>query len=64
MKVFRRGCLKGRLVFALANFLCKCEESIRDCEKCNQKRPENRRPERVGMMCAAQIFLVCAGFAR
>ena len=24
---FRRGCLKGRTVFALAQFLCKCEEA-------------------------------------
>ncbi len=33
---FRRGCLKGRLLFAVAHNLCKCEESCCRCKKCNQ----------------------------
>jgi hypothetical protein len=64
LKVFRRGCLKGRVFFALANNLCKCEERIHDCEICNQKRAEIRRMRREGMMCTAQIGPVFMGFSQ
>jgi hypothetical protein len=37
---FRRGCLKGRLLFALAEKLCKCEEQGDGCSFCIRPSPQ------------------------
>jgi hypothetical protein len=35
LKVFRRGCLKGRSLFGQIALRCKCEEQVCDCTKRN-----------------------------
>jgi hypothetical protein len=53
-----------RDLFALAQFLCKCEEGMRDCARRNQKRAENRRMRMEGKMCIAQIYPKDMAFAQ
>src|SRR3546814_9083862 len=40
LKVFGRGCLKGKGDIALHNELCNCEIDILDCKYCNHQLSE------------------------
>jgi hypothetical protein len=53
-----------RVRFALALFLCKCEEVIHGCKTRNQERAENRRTRMEGKMCIAQIYPQDMAFAK